>query len=1566
MLLFLIVDVDCVINFQAMQLPLSLLSPIPKVPDADHVTTFLIPVLVVLLCIFTHIVHSVISLFKSAIITTSDPVNEHEDMDWTRAPYLKQCIENAGGQYPFYFVVGRLLGCLVLLGISIYDMFVSSGIRLSIPPGLPHILPTRPEAYMLLTYLYCTILAVMSVVSIRWSVLATRYNVITLLSVFGVYAFRDLWPLATTTQRPIDALEGKLIWLKIFVLFFTAVVIPTAAPRRHTPIPSHDKNVKPEPSDEQTCSWFSFLTYSFLDPVILKGYRVAHLKYDELPPQADYDRAEYLSDGAFPYLDPLRSGKRRHVFFGLMRVFRWEYITLAWMLCLHAVSEFLAPFGINRLLNYLETAGQGATIRPWFWVLCIFCGPLLRILVLQFYIYITTRTTVRTEGIITQLIFEHSLRIRLKADSEATGNDSQGNLSGAVASVTHADLRERTKTVPNSNLFGKINNLVTSDLQNITEGRDFLVLFLFWPLQLTLATAYLYKILGWSCFAGLLTMILLFPIPGYVAKILQRAQKTRMEQTDERVQDITEAISVLRMIKLFGWEERVAQRIAQKREAELISLWRTKVLSLINGTIGFLIPLVSMAATYGFYTGVMKEELSAAKIFSSMPVFNMIRLQLMTIAPLITLLVQAKVSLDRVDQFLNQTELLDSYSASGRRDVSPVLSSTGNSNLIGFNNATFTWSEGSAYGIATPSRRSYRLNIVGELTFRKGCINLIIGPTGAGKTSLIMALLGEMHFIPTAVDSWFNLPRSGGIAYASQESWVQNETVRQNILFGTPYDESRYRQVLRQCALERDLELFEAGDATEVGEKGLTLSGGQKARITLARAIYSRADIILLDDILAALDVHTSAWIINECLQGDLVKGRTVLLVTHNVALASPVANFIVSVGADGSVTSYTPDRTNLIFAVDENLLNEEGIPNEPFEGKGQQGSSLDDKIKVDGKLIALEEIAEGHVTWRSIQLFLSSLSGGHPFIFFGIWMSSIFITDWMNTAQVWFLGYWGSQYTDHGPATVNVSFYLAVYFALMGSTFFYCGGQLLYIRGTMRASRVINSTLVDSMLRSTLRWLDETPVGRIIARCTQDMRAVDGVIPQKYSDITELVISILCKVAIIVAFSPFFFFPSLGVTFIGLYIANMYLKAQMSVKREMSNARSPLLSHFSAAVSGIVSIRAYGAEAAFKAVSLERIDHYIRIARVSNNLNRWIGMRIDLLGNAFTTSLAAYCFYTRSLSATNIGFTLNLATSFCTMLLMLVRSYNEFEVQANSLERIQGFIDIEHEPPPTEEGKPPAAWPTSGDLRVEHLSARYSKSGPKVLHDISFHIESGQRVGIVGRTGSGKSSLSLALLRCIITEGTMHYDGISTHDINLDALRSSITIIPQTPELLSGTIRRNLDPFEQHDDAVLNEALRAAGLFTLQEQLGEGRLTLDSSIASGGNNLSVGQKQILALARAMVRGSKLLILDEATSAIDYTTDSVIQDTLRHQLPPDVTVITVAHRLHTIMDADKIMVLDRGKIVEFDSPAVLLEKEHGMLRALVDGSGDKATLFAIAKEGRHRGFSPSELGSANA
>ncbi|KAI0758152.1 P-loop containing nucleoside triphosphate hydrolase protein [Fomes fomentarius] len=422
-------------------------------------------------------------------------------------------------------------------------------------------------------------------------------------------------------------------------------------------------------------------------------------------------------------------------------------------------------------------------------------------------------------------------------------------------------------------------------------------------------------------------------------------------------------------------------------------------------------------------------------------------------------------------------------------------------------------------------------------------------------------------------------------------------------------------------------------------------------------------------------------------------------------------------------------------------------------------------------------------------------------------------------------------------------------------------------------------------------------------------------------------------------------------------------MKAQMPVKREQSKARAPILGHLGTTLSGLVSIRAYGAQERFIEESFRKIDNYSRTAIVFFDLNRWVGLRIEALSASISALLAVYLVYGRHSQAATTGFALNMAVGFNGMVLWWIRAFNDTEVCSNSLERVEQYLNIEHEPKPIPSGVPPAYWPASGSLRVEELSAQYSPDGPRVLRNINFEVKAGEHVGIVGRTGSGKSSLALALLRLIPTEGHVYYDGIPTDSLNLDALRSSITIIPQIPELLSGTLRQNLDPFDEFNDAEMHDALRAAGLFSLSEsrppsesasaseidgQTNASRITLDSQIGPGGSNLSVGQRQILALARAILRQSKLLILDEATSAIDFETDAVIQRSLREAVGKDVTVLTIAHRLQTIVDADKVLVLDSGRLAEFGAPADLLRNKDGLFTALVNESADAAALRAMA------------------
>ncbi|PBK69165.1 hypothetical protein ARMSODRAFT_1019154 [Armillaria solidipes] len=1541
-----------------------------------------------------------------------------------------------GGPAIFFYMVFRFLSSLALLGLSAASLVLDERDRIHDNVGLYGKWGKKHkgkkehsraftneewlEASLCLTFLYTSFLALIAVTAKpRCSRVVARHFNVVLLAAFGVYFYRDLFPLLTYTL-PMQDPESSILWAKIVLLDVVAVLVPLVMPRAYIPVDA--KSPMPLPSPEQTAPLISMMLHSYLDPLVLKAYRIPHLPFDQLLPLADYDTSQVLKARSFPHLDVFSGAKKRHIFFGLMRVFRWDYTVLALMILVHVCGTFAGPIGINRLLDYIEHRDDGdAFVRPIVWIFWLFFGPVVASIAIQWYIFIATRVMVRTEAIITQLVFEHSLRIRVKAStadspgkstaptpdnasiiedapsSESSGSSTTLHGTSDAVSINSRDancdvsttnqassssnpsnevMQESTSgkdasATPaaqsdTSNLVGKINNLVTTDLGNIVDARDFLLIGIYVPVQITLCICFLYIVLGWSAFVGLAFIIVMLPIPGFVAKFTQTVQEQRLKKTDGRVQTVTETMNVLRMIKLFGWEKKMDDKIAEKRDEELVWIKKRKMLDLLNGTIKLfpfpfsklsLISLPSKLCDTDYYndpyhavfTIIMKQKLSASKVFSSMSVFDMLRNQLHMVFRSITDTMTGKVSLDRMTDFLRNTELLDSFTE--KENVIDLLAADSDgveSSQIGFRNASFVWSN-DVDGSLTPSKRKFVLKIDDDLIFRRGRINLVVGPTGSGKTSLLMALLGEMHFIPASPDAWFNLPRDGGVAYAAQESWVQNETIKANILFGSPYDEARYKKVIYQCGLERDISLFEAGDQAEVGEKGLTLSGGQKARVTLARAIYSQAQIILLDDVLAALDVHTAKWIVDKCFTGDLTKGRTIILATHNVAMARPIANFVVSikngrVASQGSISDVLVHDTSLADETDQ-------VQKAMDKVEEEIDSQLPpDAKKSDGKLIMAEEIEEGHISLPALKFFFSSLGGGHVWLFFMSFIGGLAITEILNAAQTWWLGHWASQYDGREAYQVPVFFYISIYssFTLVAVSV-YAVAFMFFVVASLRSSRTIHRQLIQSVLGTTLRWLDTTPTSRVITRCTQDIRALDGPVTMWFMYVVEISVTMLIKFVAVIIMTPFFLFPSVIVALAGAWCGQVYIKAQLSVKREMSNAKSPVLSHFGAAIAGLTSIRAYGVQEAFAQESLSRINRYTRTARTFYNLDRWVCIRINALGGLFAAALAVYLVYFQDRTASTTGFSLNMAIGFSGLILWWVRTLNEFEVQGNSLERIQGYVTIEQEPKPTARGAPPASWPTSGKLVVENLTARYSQDGLAVLHNISFTINSGERIGVVGRTGSGKSSLTLSLLRCIYTDGNIYYDGLPTSSVNLDALRSSITIIPQMPELLSGSLRQNLDPFDQYDDATLNDALKASGLFSLQDDDNEGALNLDSAISSGGSNLSVGQRQIIALARAIVRGSKLLILDEATSAIDYKTDTVIQSSLRNELKGDVTLITVAHRLQTIMDADRILVLDAGNIVEYDSPSVLLKKENGRLRAMVDESNDRDTLYAMAE-----------------
>ncbi|KDQ18018.1 hypothetical protein BOTBODRAFT_155037 [Botryobasidium botryosum FD-172 SS1] len=1488
----------------------------------------------------------------------------HLSRSTRQQPGLRANVRSHGGPTRFLYKILRLILCFALLVISMLAFVMLPAEHKLQGAGKKHwgkkpkknrgkhSQPLSPEEWLELSlcafFTYTMLLAILSLtIRPRVRKIINRHLIFLLLSTFAVFVYRNLWPLASFSGVSQDGAAGWITWSRLSILGVAGVVIPLIIPREFVPV--NPRNPR-KANAEQTASLLSFLLFTYLNPIIFQAYRDSSLPYDSLPPLADSDEAKYLVSQNLPKLDPFRrKGKPRHLFWGLMEVFRGEYVLAAAYSTIGSFAGFISPLSLNALLLYIERRGEGATLRPWVWVAGLFLGPAVVSISWNAYMYITVRALVHTECILTELVFEHALRIRMRsADylSDTALGASESGSTHITSLPTQGDpTSPNADKTPSSDLVGRINNLISADVENVRDGKDFLLIFQA-VAQIAIAAWFLYSMMGQSAAIGMGFLLVTFPLPGITARAINKTQIEQMKRTDGRVQAISETLNVMRMIKLFAWERKIYKQMAEMRDQELVWVKRKKMLMLLNNILTFCLPLLAMVVTFATYTLVMKRELTASRVFPFLAVFDVLRNQLHEIFRQIHVAIQAKVSLDRLDSFLHNTELLDEFTEAGNKALHEIfIPSAADPQSIGFSNTTFVWDSQKAR-TSTPSRRDFKLRIKGDLYFQKGKINLVVGPTGSGKTSLLLALLGELHLTSFATDSHYNLPRGGGVAYAAQEAWVQNETIRDNILFGQPYDKVRYKKVLRRCALERDLEGLVDGDETEVGEKGVTLSGGQKARITLARAVYSKAAILLLDDVLSALDVHTSRWIVDNCLRGDLIQGRTVILVTHHIALVGPISDFVVSLGRDGRVTS----QGTLSDALSKNVALHAQVERHPSadgsEERSEPPREPEGAARSPGRLMTVEEKAQGRVQWPAIKLFLGSLGGS---VFWITVIGCFVCSELTMNLQTWFLGYWARQYEKLPPSEVPVLEYLDIYCGLLALAIIaFLTASLTFIFGSIRASHAIHNQLVQSVLGTTCRWLDSTPVGRVIARFTQDLRVIDGPIALCLERFITISIPLLVKLSTVVYMSPAFIIPAVALAVLGGWIGNIYIAAQLPVKREMSNSQSPVFSHFGGAIAGLTSIRAYGAQNMFKQESLRRIERTIRSARTLYNMNRWIGIRMDLLGGLFTTGLAAYLIYGgHSSDASDVGFSLTISLALSSMILDWVRITNDLEVQSNSLERIQDYVAIEQEPGYIQERDPPAYWPSSGTLRVDKLCARYSPDGPNVLHDLSFEVNSGEKIGIVGRTGSGKSSLALSLLRMITTSGTVYYDSVATSDINLEVLRSNITIIPQHPELLSGTLRQNLDPFGDYDDMELNDALRAAGLFNNRFEGEEDRIVLDTYVGSGGSNFSLGQRQIVALARAIVRQSKVLILDEATAAIDFETDAWIQNTIRQRLP-GATLLIIAHRLQTVADADRVLVLDAGKIVEFESPAVLLEAEGSYFKSLVDESGDKEAIYSMA------------------
>ena len=1077
---------------------------------------------------------------------------------------------------------------------------------------------------------------------------------------------------------------------------------------------------------------------------------------------------------------------------------------------------------------------------------------------------------------------------------------------------------------------------------------------------------------------------------------------------------------------------------------------------------------------------VEQKPLIPSIAFTALSLFGLLRYPLDRLADMIARVQESKVSVDRIDKFLNEEE-------TGKYEQLKPLDD-GEQSRIGFRNATFSWSgKSEAFDPANTIFRMINLNI----DFRIGGLNIVAGATGSGKTSLLMALLGEMTLVKGSVrlpgghsrEDLTPDPETGlteSVAYCAQQAWLINDTIKQNIVFASPWDEQRYHNVIEACALKRDLEVLEVGDSTLVGEKGIVVSGGQKQRISLARALYCNSKHILLDDCLSAVDSHTAQHIFEHCILGPLMLNRTCILVTHNIALCVPPAHHVV-VLANGKITAQgSPEKVMASGALGEDVLKsrptskagtepssraasvtdlKNTIPNGasviPNTANGQAKGALPDpaaKSKVQDDVedanTRTEGKAEGAVDWRVIRLYLRSMG---PWYFwflllvaftveqFSAVSTNVWIRAWANsyaTREVHTLALnetpstftgtgstYGSRFisgtlslwrisppwhhfsgvsTLSKPSNVNVPYYLAVYALLAIVYLLICLARLAIIfKGSLNASRSIHTRLLEAVLRAKFKFFDTTPLGQIMNRFSKDLQAIDQDLAPVAAGVLQCLFGIVTIVTLISVITPGFLIAGIFLTMIYFCIGMFYVRSSRDLKRIESVQRSPLYQQFGETLSGVTTIRAYGDERRFIRDNFNRINTHNRPFIYLWATNRWLALRVDCAGALVSFFAGVFVVSSvRTIDAGAAGLSLTYALMFNENILWLVRLYADNEQNMNHVERVKNYLEVEQESAAhIPEKRPPGNWPSNGSVEFVDYSTRYRADLDPVLRHLNFKIMAEEKIGIVGRTGAGKSSLAMALFRGLeADEGQILIDDVDIGTIGLQDLRENITIVPQDPTLFTGTIRTNLDPFGLFTDEEIFTALRrvhligdtssespSPALLTSQQpsatlappntsskprtesDAGEDLakvmtnnrenanvfLNLSATVAESGSNLSQGQRQLLCLARALLKSPRVLLMDEATASIDYATDAKIQDTLREIKGS--TIITIAHRLQTIIDYDKVLVLDKGEVVEYAAPWELIKKEKGIFKGMCEMSGDFETLVEGARKAERKG-----------